>query len=143
MCIVNHRQLKELNEYAEDGDLAETLKVYYKKINDLKVMIHNASDKSLESRIALCEDRLNFTFSKFNIVNFDAFDDISGKLSFALALLDSTDSGIIITSLYGHSSCNTYIRYVVSGTTAIKLIDEEKQALNGAINGDRVSSIAE
>jgi hypothetical protein len=31
----------------------------------------------------------------------------------------------------------------VSGTTSVKLIEEEKQALNGAVNGERVSSIAE
>ena len=135
--ISNNRRLKELNEYAEDGDLAETLKEYYKKIAQLKTIIHKSSDKALESRIAACEERLNTTYSKLYVVNFDAFDDVTGKLSFAAALLDDTNSGIILTSIYGHSSSNTYIRYVVDGTTNVKLIDEEKLALGRAITGEK------
>lgn len=135
--ISNNRRLKELNEYAEDGDLAETLKEYYKKISQLKVMIHKASDNALESRISACEEKLNTVYSKLYVVNFDAFDDVTGKLSFAAALLDDTNSGIILTSLYGHSSSNTYIRYVVDGTTNVKLIEEEQLALNKAISGEK------
>ena len=137
ICITNSRKLKELNEFAENGDLAETLKTYYKKINELKVMIHKASDKTLDSRISSCEERLNHSFSKLYVVNFDAFDDITGKLSFAAAILDDTDSGIILTSLYGKTSSNTYIRYISEGVTNVKLIAEEQEALSKAIAGEK------
>ena len=59
---------------------------------------------------------------------------MTGKLSFSLALLNNNNDGIILTSLYGHNSCNTYLRDVVSGETPIKLLDEEKQALEKAKN---------
>lgn len=137
MGVSANNKLKELNEYAEDGDLAETLKTYYKRIHELKVMIHKASDKELSDRISACEKRLNTVYSKLYVVNFDAFDDVTGRLSFAAALLDSTDSGIILTSLYGHNSSNTYIRYVVNGTPNVKLIEEEQLALEKAISGER------
>lgn len=137
MCVKNGKRIDELNNYAEDGDLAEAMKKYYKKINELRVMIHDSSDKALESRISKCEERLNRSFSKMGIVNFDAFDEITGKLSFSMALLDDTDSGIILTSIYGHSSCNTYIRSIKNGVTATKLIDEENTALQKAVNGEK------
>ena len=137
MCIVNGNRIRELNEYAEDGDLGETLKTYYKKVSDLRRTIHNASDKALEKRISACENKLASAYTKMHIVHFDAFDGISGKQSFSLALLDLTNSGFILTSLYGHSSCNTYIRIINEGNSQIKLIDEEIKALDGAIKNIR------
>lgn len=136
-CIVNTKKLNELNEYAEDGDLAGTLKKYYKKTNEMRVMIHDASDKKLESRIAACENKIVGCYSKMYVINFDAFDDVTGKLSFSLALLDLMNNGIILTSLYGHSSCNTYIRTITNGTAAVKLTDEERLALNKAMMGEK------
>ena len=73
-------------------------------------------------------------YTKMYIVHFDAFDGVTGKQSFSLALLNSSNSGFILTSLYGHSSCNTYIREITDGNAQIKLLDEETMALNGAIN---------
>lgn len=134
MCIVNSNRIREINEYAEDGDLCETLKIYYKKVSDLRRIIHDASDKSLENRIMSCERNLRDAYTKMYIVHFDAFDGVTGKQSFSLALLNSSNSGFILTSLYGHSSCNTYIREITDGNAQIKLLDEETMALNGAIN---------
>lgn len=137
MTISTRSKLNELDDYAEDGDLAETLKTYYQKISDLKVMIHDSSDKALEGRIAACEKQIGSSISKIYVENFDAFDDVTGRLSFAAALLDSTNSGIILTSLYGHSSSNTYIRYVVNGVTSVKLTEEEMTALEKAMAGEK------
>ena len=67
-----------------------------------------------------------------SVFNFDAYDDVTGKLSFALTVLNSNNDGFIITSLYGHNSCNTYVREVRGGETSIKLLDEEKYSLETA-----------
>ena len=86
------------------------------------------------SRLANCENDSNISLKKIGLVNFDAFDDVTGKLSFALAILNNNNDGIILTSLYGHNSCNTYVREVVNGETPVKLLEEEKTALNEAKN---------
>lgn len=74
-------------------------------------------------------------FCKSAVVKFNAYDDITGEYSFSLALLDAQDNGIILSSLYGHNSCNTYIREVDNGTCDTFLLEEEKQALENALNG--------
>lgn len=74
-------------------------------------------------------------FCKSAVVKFNAFDDITGEYSFSLALLDAQDNGIILSSLYGHNACNTYIREVKGGICDTFLLDEEKQALENALNG--------
>lgn len=74
-------------------------------------------------------------FCKSAIVKFNAFDDITGDYSFSFAMLNSFNNGIILTSLYGHNSCNTYIRKVQSGKCETFLLEEEKQALEAALTG--------
>ena len=66
------------------------------------------------------------------IFNFYAFYYLTVKLSFALDIFNNTNDGIILTSLYGHNSCNTYVREIVGGQTPIKLLDEENAALENA-----------
>ena len=134
MNAVNSSKISTIMDYSNDGDIIGALKDYYDKVDDLSKTVNDASDAVLMSRLTNCENDSNISLKKVGIVNFDAFDDVTGKLSFSLALLNNNNDGIILTSLYGHNSCNTYLRYVVSGETPIKLLDEEKQALEKAKN---------
>lgn len=132
MNAVNSSKISTIMDYSNDGDIIGALKDYYDKVDDLSKTVNDASDAVLISRLTNCENDSNISLKKVGIVNFDAFDDVTGKLSFSLALLNNNNDGIILTSLYGHNSCNTYLRDVVSGETPIKLLDEEKQALEKA-----------
>ena len=125
LTIINASKINSLLYYSEDGDITSALKEYYEKVN-------NTSDGILSSRIEECERKSNLSLSKISVFNFDAYDDITGKLSFALTVLNSNNDGFIITSLYGHNSCNTYVREVRGGETSIKLLDEEKYSLETA-----------
>lgn len=132
MNAVNSSKISTIMDYSNDGDIIGALKDYYDKVDDLSKTVNDTSDAVLMSRLTNCENDSNISLKKVGIVNFDAFDDVTGKLSFSLALLNNNNDGIILTSLYGHNSCNTYLRDVVSGETPIKLLDEEKQALEKA-----------
>lgn len=132
MIAVNSSKISTIMDYSEDGDIIGALKDYYNKVDDLSKTVNDASDAVLMSRLTNCENDSNISIKKIGIVNFDAFDDVTGKLSFSLAMLNNNNDGIILTSLYGHNSCNTYLREVVSGETPIKLLDEEKEALEKA-----------
>lgn len=129
---VNSSKISTIMDYSNDGDIISALKDYYDKVDDLSKIINDTSDAVLLSRLANCENDSHLSLKKVGIVNFDAFDDVKGKLSFSLALLNNNNDGFILTSLYGHNSCNTYMREIVGGETAIKLLDEEKAALDEA-----------
>ena len=134
MNAVNSSKISTIMDYSNDGDIIGALKDYYDKVDDLSKTVNDASDAVLMSRLTNCENDSNISLKKVGIVNFDAFDDVTGKLSFSLALLNNNNDGIILTSLYGHNSCNTFLRDVLSVETPIKLLDEEKQALEKAKN---------
>lgn len=134
MGIANSSKINTLMDYSDDGDIITALKDYYDKVEDLAKIVNNSTDTVLLSRLSNCENETNISIKKIGIVNFDAFDDVRGNLSFALAMLDNNNDGIILTSLFGHNSCNTYVREVKNGESAIKLLTEEKEALSKAKN---------
>lgn len=71
---------------------------------------------------------------KVGLVRFNAFSDIGGDQSFALALLDGKDRGIIISSLYGRNEARVYAKPVESGKSSYPLSEEEQKALMLAAN---------
>ena len=106
---INSSKINTLMDYSDEGDIIGALKDYYDKVDDLSKTVNDTSDAVLMSRLANCENDSNISLKKVAVVNFDAFDDVTGKLSFALAILNNNNDGIILTSLYGHNSCNTYV----------------------------------
>lgn len=74
------------------------------------------------------------TANKIGIVKYDAFPDVGGRLSFALAMLDESDSGFVLNAIHGREGCYTYIKEIVKGESYVVLGQEEKEALRQAVN---------
>ena len=72
-------------------------------------------------------------FQKIGIVRFNPFSDTGGSQSFALALLDDHDNGIVITSLYARTGNRWYVKEVRgSKGVSIDLSKEEEKAIRQA-----------
>lgn len=72
-------------------------------------------------------------FQKVGILKYDAFNEMGGKLSFVLTLLDGNNSGYIINSMHSREGCYNYIKEIVKGESYIELSDEEAESLERAI----------
>lgn len=79
-------------------------------------------------------------FQKVGLVKYDAFTEMGGKLSFALALLDEKNNGFIINSVHSSDGCYSYTKRVKDGDSQIALSNEEKVAVERAINGTAFDS---
>ena len=64
---------------------------------------------------------------------YDAFDDVGGKLSFALAMLDRKNTGFILNAIHSRDNCFFYIKEIVNGESYILLSSEEMDALRQAV----------
>ncbi len=73
------------------------------------------------------------SFQKAGVVRYDAFEGMGGKMSFAAALLDYTNTGIILNCMHGTAGCFLYIKEVEAGATDVALGAEEKGALERAL----------
>lgn len=74
------------------------------------------------------------TFHKLGIVKYDAFKEMGGNLSFALCLLDDNNTGFILNTMHGRESSYTYIKEIIKGEAYATLGEEEKEALEKALN---------
>lgn len=72
-------------------------------------------------------------YQKAGVVRYDAFNEMGGKLSFALALLDGNNSGWVINAMHSREGCYTYVKEIVRGQSYIELAEEESEALEQAI----------
>ena len=73
-------------------------------------------------------------FQKVGLVKYDAFNEMGGKLSFSLCLLNENNTGFVINAMHSREGCYTYIKEIIDGNSIIQLADEEQQALQQALN---------
>jgi hypothetical protein len=78
--------------------------------------------------------KLESAYQKVGIVKYDAFDQMGGQLSFSLALLDENDNGFILNSVHSTEGCYSYTKEIKNGLCDISLGDEEKKALDIAMD---------
>lgn len=71
--------------------------------------------------------------SRVAMVRYDAFDDLSGRLSFSLALLDDQGSGITLSSVASASHTRLYAKSLSHGVAEHALSPEEEQAVKAAM----------
>jgi hypothetical protein len=79
---------------------------------------------------------MKFTFQKVGLVKYDAFNEMGGKLSFSLALLNETNDGFVLNAVHSREGCYTYVKEIIDGNSIITLADEEQEALNVAKNAN-------
>lgn len=79
---------------------------------------------------------LTSTIKKIGIVRFNPFNNTGGDQSFAIALLNSEDSGILISSLYLREGTRIYAKPVQKLKSTYPLSEEEENAIKKATEND-------
>lgn len=85
------------------------------------------------SEIKKINEEMMSNLQKVGILKYDAFQEMGGKLSFALTLLDGKNNGYIINSMHSREGCYNYIKEIVKGESYIELSEEEAESLERAI----------
>ena len=73
-----------------------------------------------------------FSLQKVGIVRYNPFSGVGSNQSFSIALLNSGDNGVIITSLYTREGNRIYAKPIKNGKSDYQLSDEEKEAISKA-----------
>jgi Protein of unknown function (DUF4446) len=67
------------------------------------------------------------------LVRYDAFDDMAGRMSFSLALLDDRGDGVALTAISGRADTRLYAKGIVAGKGEHDLSPEENEAVSAAL----------
>lgn len=66
------------------------------------------------------------------VIRYDALHEMSGQLSFSVALLNAAGDGVVLSSINGRSETRTYAKVVLAGTGTQELSPEEEQVVRSA-----------
>ncbi len=108
---------------------------------DIVEHVAAVDDKLANMRVAL-EDltlvardhdvRIDGTLSRIGVVRFDAYQDLGGRQSSAVAFLNSLGNGVVITTVVSRDFARMYVKLLKDGVPDIPLAPEEMEAVDQA-----------
>ena len=118
--------------FMKGSDAQSLEKVFVRKFAQID-RLYEAKDQH-DHELLFIKKNLDKMFSKYGVEKYDAFDDVGGKLSFALALLDKDNTGLILNAVHSRDNCFLYLKEIVKGESYVMLSQEEVEALRKAVN---------
>lgn len=121
---MNKEYIVFMKKLGNGTDLDSMLKKYIQDVNEVKK--DNSEIKAYYTKL---DSDLDSCIQKIGLVRYNAFKDVGSDLSFAIALLDRNDNGVVFNGLYGSESSNIYAKPIKNGTSTYQLSHEEKYAI--------------
>ena len=132
ICAVKMNKLYHKYDSFMRGKDAESLEdIILSQIEDIKEL--KSEDRGIKDSIKVINRTLGKTVQKMGISEYDAFQGMGGQASFALAMLDKENDGMILNCMHSREGCYLYIKEVKGGESEIMLGEEEKKALSHAM----------
>lgn len=92
--------------------------------------------EGLNVRLQRADARLDGAIARRGLVHYDAYNEMSGRQSLSLALLDATRSGVVLSSISHRDQARLYVKQVRKGKSELTLSPEEEEALRLALLED-------
>lgn len=131
-AIARYKNIYRLYDSFMRGRDAESLEDIILEEQD-RIEALEEADASNKEVMRTMNRNIRASFQKCGVVRYDAFEGMGGKVSFAMALLDYTNTGVIINCMHSATGCFLYVKEVDAGTTEVQLGAEEKGALERAL----------
>lgn len=132
IALVKYKNLQKKYTKFMGGNDAKALESYLMDLIRLNEE-NREKIKENEAELVRLKEKQRFHFQKLGMNKYNAFQEMGGDLSFALALLDENNDGFIINSVHSIQSSYCYAKEVKEGTCSLNLSDEEGVALQKAL----------
>lgn len=140
MVIMSNLRIRKMNKKSNEfmrklgngKDIKEDISKYMNRIVDLEEALSetNSYCKQLNKKVEGC-------VQKVGIVRFSAYKNSGNDLSFAVALLDEKNNGVVFNGLYSREMSSTYAKPVINGKSTYTMTPEENQAILRAMEDER------
>ncbi len=127
ITIRQRRSYRRFMRGQEGQSLEEVLVGYSKELDGIKrtLISLRAEADNLDRRLRRCIQRVE-------MVRFNPFKDTVADQSFALALLDDTGDGLVLSTLHGRDLTRVYGKPVKGKQSSYPLSPEEQEAIGKA-----------
>lgn len=130
---LNNRYKKFMSKIGNGKNIEEDLNKFINEVS--RIEEQNAEIisfcKGLDEDISKC-------IQKVGIVRYSAFKDTGSDLSFAAALLDEKNNGIVFNGIYSREMSNIYAKPVENGNSKYTLSEEELEAIKKAVDSNNL-----
>jgi len=140
------RRYRTLTQGVDGANLDQALRRHIAQMEELQRQLRalEQQEAQLETRLASevqrlddqeqrtaqhLSERLKRSLHRVGVVRFNPFPDTGGDQSFAVALLDGHEDGVVFSGLHSRTGCRVYAKPVTGGTSAYNLSAEEQEAI--------------
>jgi hypothetical protein len=122
-AVLGEREARDLVTHA--AGLDRDFRALHSYVEDLSA--------GLQARLGTVEERLDGAVTHHGLVRYDAYNEMSGRQSTSIALLDSRGSGVVVSSIHHRDQARLYAKQVVEGEGQLQLSPEEQEAVRVAL----------
>ena len=116
----------------EEQDLVAHAAALDASFRVLQDYVHGVAE-SLDGRLTVAETRLDGAIAHCGLIRYDAYNEMSGRQSTTIALLDSRRSGVVLSSIHHRDQARLYAKQISEGNAELRLSPEEEEALRLAL----------
>lgn len=124
VCYLHKHYIRFMKKIGNGTNLDEMLKKYLDEVASIKQ--DNSEIKAYYTKL---DYDIGSGIQRIGLVRYNAFQNVGSDLSFALALLDRENNGVVLNGIYGSESSNIYSKPIKNGESTYQLSDEEKEAI--------------
>lgn len=135
---INKKYKTFINKLGNGNNIEEDLENYMYRVE--RVEKQNAEIRELINSI---DTNMANCIQKIGIVRYNAFKDTGSDLSFALAMLDEKNNGVVLNGIYSREMSNIYAKPVENGKSTYTISEEEQQAIQKAMENQNIYRIKE
>ncbi|HIE53274.1 MAG TPA: DUF4446 family protein [Armatimonadetes bacterium] len=114
----------ELAAGVESGNLEQLLHRHLERIQRAEATV-----AKLTQQVQALQEQGQRCLQHVGLVRYNAFEDIGGELSFAVALLDAQANGVVLNGILGRETTRIYAKPISQGRSPISLSEEEQRAI--------------
>jgi hypothetical protein len=94
--------------------------------------VHDVAGRQ-DGRLTTAETRLDGAIAHCGLVRYDAYNEMSGRQSTSIALLDARRNGVVLSSIHHREQARLYAKLIRDGEGELQLSPEEAEAVSQAL----------
>ncbi len=122
-----------MGEHA-DRDLVAHAAQLEQSFRSLHGYVEDVAER-LDARLGVVEERLDGAIAYHGLVRYDAYNEMSGRQSTSIALLDTRRNGVVLSSIHHREQARLYAKLIRDGEGELQLSPEEAEAVSQALAG--------
>lgn len=130
---INKKYKTLMKKMGNGKDINETLEKYMDKVSSVEL-----KNSEIMQYVTNLDKDMEKCIQKIGIVRYSAFKDTGSDLSFALAMLDENNNGVVFNGIYSREMSNIYAKPVENGKSKYTISEEEQEAIDKAIGNDNI-----